>query len=302
MKAARLAFSLWAASRARGNHDLSTRRAVGGQPAAAGRGRASGGVCMKDNKCRAAPSAGAPQEREPGTFLTGHQTNPQPAPVCLPGQGRQMLLPGLSRPRPHHRTAQCPAEPAQVARRFVICRYETRALPRAVGHRDTPRRRHTRPRAGWRLRLVLLRVGGGGQEPFFRPFLPSLPLPPPRPPLPSRGRLPCRPQRHSVRPGAGRRAEGLVVPRPRGARLPGGREPPALSTAVFPAQSRACPWQALGTGSLDQGILFILRSFVLSNPRRAATELSPQTTLTAEETAAQGIGRQGAEPAQVVAG
>lgn len=170
MKAARLAFSLWAASRARGNHDLSTRRAVGGQPAAAGRGRASGGVCTKDNKCRAAPSAGAPQEREPGTFLTGHQTNPQPAPVCLPGQGRQMLLPGLSRPHPHHRTAQCPAEPARVARRFVICRYETRALPRAVGHRDTPRRRHTRPRAGWRLRLVpapeVLGSPGAGSRPL----------------------------------------------------------------------------------------------------------------------------------------
>lgn len=248
MKAARLAFSLWAASRARGNHGLSTRRAVGGQPAAAGRGRASGGICTKDNKCRAAPSAGAPQEREPGTFLTGHQTNPQPAPVCLPGQGRQMLLPGLSRPRPHHRTAQCPAEPARAARRFVICRYETRALRRAVGHSDTPRRRHTRPRAGWRLRLVLLRVGGGGQEPSFRPFPPSLPLPPPRPHLPSRGRLPCRPQRHSVRPGAGRRAGGLVVPRPRGARLPGGREPPALSTAVFPAQSRLVRGKPSGQG------------------------------------------------------
>lgn len=143
--------------------------------------------------------------------------------------------------------------------------------------------------------------GREGQEPSFCLFSPSLPPLPPPPLSPVSG-TPCAP--------LGRTSMVFVLwavsfvtcacsPPP--LRCSAAREQGAVRFVHCRVPSTELgSWQALGIGLLDEGILSFIRSFILSNPHRAATaELTPQTTFIAEETAAQVIGRQGAELAQV---
>lgn len=143
--------------------------------------------------------------------------------------------------------------------------------------------------------------GRGGQELSFCFFSPSLPPLPPPPLSPVSG-TPCAP--------LGRTSMVFVLWAV--SFVTCACSPPPLRCSAAREQGAVCfvhcrvpstelgSWQALGIGLLDEGILSFIRSFILSNPHRAATaELTPQTTFIAEETAAQVIGRQGAELVQV---